>query len=359
MLIVLAGLGGRLDPMDGQQIIFPAALEAGDTIRLVAPAGPLDAQRIKLAEKRLREKGFQVQIPDDLFRADDYLAGTDARRAEELMQAFGDPNVAAIFPGTGGYGTMRILRRLNFDQIRQHPKILIGFSDITALHLAIHQKTGLVTFHSPNPMYGLGNEDGLSSFSEHWFWRALLPAGHGKSGDDLQKGYVLSPLAWASRDTEGRFEQACKLPLPTPLVSGKARGRIIGGNLSLIAALQGTPFEIVTEDRLLFLEDVGEAPYRVDRMLQSLQLAGKLDRLAGVVLGTFTRRENEDTSKETRTIIEVLTEYFSGRRYPVLLGFPVGHHSCNATLPIGVLCELDADQGSLRMLEDPTSTTSR
>jgi muramoyltetrapeptide carboxypeptidase len=146
--------------------------------------------------------------------------------------------------------------------------------------------------------------------------------------------------------------------LPTPLVGGKARGRIIGGNLSLIAALQGTPFEIITEDRLLFLEDVGEAPYRVDRMLQSLELAGKLDRLAGVVLGTFTRRENEDTSDETRTISEVLTEYFSGRSYPVLLGFPVGHHTCNATLPIGVLCELDADQGSLRVLENPTSTTS-
>ena len=329
---------------------FAKALRPGDTVMFVAPSGPLDRERVALASGRLQAMGFRVTVPSDLYRQDDYLAGTDDQRAAELLAAFRDPEVAAIFPGTGGYGATRILDQLDYELIRQHPKVLIGFSDITALHVAIQQRTGLVTFHTPNPMWGLGSPDGLSDYSAHWFWRAILSDRYtGTSGP----GYVISPRAWAEERTAERLQQVCQLPVPRALSPGRAEGRLIGGNLSLVAALMGTPFEPELNGRILLLEDVGEAPYRVDRMLCTLQSAGKLDEVAGVVLGTFTRRENEDTSGEVRTIAQVLAEYFSDRHYPVLSGFPVGHHVCNATLPLGARYALDADEGSLTLLENP------
>ena len=271
------------------------------------------------------------------------------RRAEELNAAFRSPDVDAIFPGTGGYGSTRILERLDFDMIQHNPKVLVGFSDITALHSAINQRTGLVTFHSPNPMWGLGNEDNLSPFSAHWFWRALLADRYPPG----ELGYTISPLGWIDSATNAVLKKECELELPITVHGGRAEGRLIGGNLSLVAALMGTPYEIDTTDKILFLEDVGEAPYRVDRMLCTMRLAGRLSRLRGVVLGQFTRRKNEDTSDEIRTIDDVLDEYFSQLGIPVVKNFPLGHHRCNATLPVGVLCELDADKQTIRLLENP------
>lgn len=328
--------------------IFPPALRPGDTIAFVAPAGPLNKEKMELARERLLAMGFQVRAADDLYRETGYLAGSDERRAAELNEAFRDKSVAAIFPGTGGYGTTRILDRLDYDAIRDNPKLLVGFSDITALHIAINQHTGLVTFHSPNPMWGLGNEDNLTPFSAHWFWRALLADRyHGSTS-----GYVITALGDLPA-TNVLQQEVCKLDRPVTVRAGTAQGRLIGGNLSLVAALMGTQYEIDTRDKILFLEDVGEAPYRVDRMLCGLRLAGKLDQLSGVMLGQFARRQNEDTTDETTTIDQVLDEYFSGLGIPVIKNFPMGHHKCNATLPVGVLCELDADQQTIRVLENP------
>lgn len=333
--------------------LFPPALKPGDTIVFVAPAGPLDEDRIELARKRLEERGFHTRVAEDLYRKTGFLAGTDERRVHELLSAFRDERVNAIFPGTGGYGTTRILDRLDYDLIREHPKVLIGFSDITALHLAIHQQTGLVTFHSPNPMWGLGNEGNLHPFSSRWFWRALLAEKYQDPHGTAAPGYLITTMVGEGTDTDGEFESLCNLPTPVSLHDGKARGRLLGGNLSLIAALMGTPYEIETDGKILFIEDVGEAPYRVDRMLCTLRLAGKLDGLAGAILGSFTRRKNEDTSDEITTIDDVLKEYFGRLKIPVVKGFPVGHHVCNATLPQGVLCELDSARGELRLLENP------
>src|SRR6478735_10959319 len=154
--------------------IFPKALAPGDTVIIVAPAKYLDVERVALAKKRLEQMGFKVRIPAGLFRKKGFLGGTDDERAAELMAAFADPKVNAIFPGTGGYGTTRILDKLDYDVIRRNPKILVGFSDITGLHIAINQQTGLVTFHSPLPEWGLGIDQNLMPFAAKWFWRAIL-----------------------------------------------------------------------------------------------------------------------------------------------------------------------------------------
>lgn len=322
-------------------VVYPAAMKPGDTLRFVAPAGPLQRKRVMLAKERLEKRGFIVQLPENLFRKNDYLAGSDQERADELMAAFADAEVDAIFPGTGGYGATRILDLLDYDVIRANPKILVGYSDITALHVAISQKAGVVTFHSPTPMYGLGSPEGLAPFSARLFWRAVLASEY-PSNPSPDKGYTI------------RIEpNETAVDEPVTLVPGVARGPLVGGNLSVVHAMMGTPYEIDTTGRILFLEDVGEAPYRVDRMLQTMKLAGKLDSVAGVVLGGFTRRDSEDTDGEVTTVDQVLRDFFENASYPVLSHFPCGHQRNNATLPMGVLMELDSAKKTLKLLENP------
>jgi muramoyltetrapeptide carboxypeptidase len=341
---VILALGLARTSAESPQILYPKALEPGDTIAIVAPAGPLDRERVALATERLEAMGFEVRSSGTLFRANDYLAGSDKQRAEELMDAFADPEIAAVFPGTGGYGATRILDRLDYNVIRQHPKIMVGFSDITALHIAIHQRTGLITFHSPTPQYGLGSPEHLAPFARRFFFRALLA-----------REYVAGPLT-GSQDTGYAIaiEPADgDIPSPRVLADGTGEGRLIGGNLSLVHALMGTPYEIETRGRILFLEDVGEAPYRVDRMLQTLKSAGKLDELAGAVLGAFTRRKNEEINGEEITIDQVLDDFFGKADYPVLAGFPVGHQRNNATIPVGAMARIDTTDNRLVILENP------
>ena len=332
----------------------------GDTIEIIAPAKYLDKDRVALAKKRLEEMGFKVRLPDTLFRKKGFLGGSDEERAAELMAAFADPEVKAVMPGTGGYGTTRIVDRLDYDVIRRNPKILVGFSDITALHIAINQQTGLVTFHSPLPEWGLGDESNLSPFAAKWFWRAILA----KSYDsDLplselgrprpQSGYTIytHPTDKSQLSTQ-LFDG---VPRPVTLHGGKARGRLIGGNVSVLHALMGTPYEIQTDGKILFLEDVGEAPYRIDRMLSTLRLAGKFDHVAGVILGQFTARKEEAKWDDDASVDDVLKDYFAKLNVPVLADFPLGHVRFNATLPVGAMAELDAEAQTLQLLENPVA----
>ena len=300
--------------------LWPEPLQRGDTIMFVAPAGELDEARMNLARERLEARGYRVVQRPDLFAKEGYLAGNDRRRADELMQAFLDPEVDAIFPGTGGYGTMRMLDLLDYEVIRKNPKTVIGFSDVTALHAALNRRTGLVTFHSPNPMYGLGSEDDATPFTSEWFFHALeCPRG----------AYTIDVPDHDGRDT---------IPQPVALARGKARGRLVGGNLSLISALEGTPYAIDTRDAILLIEDTREAPYRVDR----------------AVLGQFTRnydREDETRGGDPRFSVDgVLRQYFEDLGVPVLMNYPVGHHAMNATLPLGGEVEIDADAGTLTVV---------
>lgn len=323
------------DEAAARSMVQPPRLRPGDTLMFVAPAGDLDRDMMMRANDRLEVLGYRVMMRDDLFDVEGYLAGSDERRAEELMQAFLDPEVDAIFPGTGGYGTMRILDRLDYEAIRAHPKIVVGFSDITGLHMALNRRAGLVTFHTPTPMWGFGSEKGMTPFSEAHFWKAVL------DDAELQRtGYEI--------------EIPPEAPQPVALGAGRARGRLTGGNLSMISALEGTPFAIDARDAILLIEDVREAPYRVDRMLRQLWLSGKLQSLKGAVVGQFTRnydREEDQMTEDPRFTMEgVLRQYFEPLGIPVLMNFPVGHHSMNASLPLGGRVEVDADAGVLRVL---------
>lgn len=317
------------------KIIKPTPLFPGDTILFVAPSGSLDSTRMSLVKQRLEDRGYITIQATDLLREYGYLGGTDERRTEEFMNAWKEPSVKAIFPGTGGYGVTRILDDLDYNIIKQYPKILIGFSDITALHLAINKMTGLVTFHTPNPMYGLGGEDNLSPVSEYYFWQAI-------EGNN-PNGYIIDLEPFGLKDSV------------ITLNGGIGKGELTGGNLSLIATLMGTPYEIETDGKILFMEDVGEAPYRIDRYLSQIKLAGKFERVNGIILGKFTRREDEPPDDENSfSMMEVFEQYFSDLNIPVLANFPIGHYQNNITFPIGVQAELDADNKLVKILESPT-----
>jgi muramoyltetrapeptide carboxypeptidase len=274
---------------------------------------------------------------DDIFNVEGYLAGTDERRAEELMEAFLDDDVDGVLCVRGGYGCMRILDQLDFDQIRKHRKVLLGFSDVTALHAALQAKAGLVSFHGPGPASGLGSEKGPTDFTAQSLIQAIesgeLSAATGRSG------YTINvPESVAKVASYG---------------AGKATGRLVGGNLSLISALEGTPYAIDCRDAILLIEDVNEAPYRIDRMLAQLKLAGKLAQIRGAVLGQFTTefvREDKLTDDARFDTNGVLAQYFKDAGIPVLMNYPIGHHDQNATVPLGAQVEIDADNRMLRVL---------
>ena len=320
------------------------ALKKGDTILFVAPASYLDKVRMGRAKKRLEAMGFRTKAASDVFRKYGYLGGTDERRAQEIMNGFKNPEVDAIFPGTGGYGTTRMIHLLDYDVIRANPKLLVGFSDITGLHLAIQRKAKLITMHTPSPMYGLGSEGNLSDFSAKYFFRAILNEQYfDENGKKKEAGYVI----------ETPTERPKKMPAVEVLRVGKARGRLTGGNLSLIAATMGTPYEIDTKGKILFIEDVGEKVYRMDRYLSTLFLAGKFDDAAGIVIGHFTSLK---TDEDSIAFEKVLDRYFGKLNKPVIKGFSIGHHKYNASIPMGAMAELDTETKQLRLLEDPVIT---
>ena len=311
----------------------PPALLVGDTIAFCAPSGFLDSVRMSLAKTRLEEKGFYIIREDSIYRRWGYLAGTDAQRASELMSYFKDKSVRAIFPGTGGYGSTRILSMLDYDIIKSNPKIFIGFSDITALHIAFNQLANLITFHTPNPMYGLGSKKGLDPISELYFWSLLM-----NSDDNYEIPFDL-------------YGDSLKVQTMVP---GIASGKLVGGNLSLICSTMGSVYEAKTMGSILFIEDVGEAPYRIDRYLSELKLAGKLDLVNGIIIGRFSRRETEAPDRSTDfQMHQVFQQYFSKMKVPVIFNFPSGHGSINVSLPLGCIVEINTDDEIFKVLESP------
>ena len=312
----------------------PPALLVGDTIAFCAPSGFLDSVRMSLARSRLEEKGFYITQEESLYRRWGYLAGTDEQRASELMHHFKDKSVKAIFPGTGGYGSTRILSMLDYDIIKGNPKIFIGFSDITALHIAFNQLANLITFHTPNPMYGLGSKKGLDPISELYFWSLLM-----NSND------------YTYEIPFDLYGDSLKVQTMVP---GIASGKLVGGNLSLICSTMGSVYEAKTMGSILFIEDVGEAPYRIDRYLSELKLAGKLDLVNGIIIGRFSRRETEAPDRSTDfQMHQVFQQYFSKMKVPVIFNFPSGHGSKNVSLPLGCIVEINTDDEIFKVLESP------
>ncbi|MDY6838139.1 MAG: LD-carboxypeptidase [Thermodesulfobacteriota bacterium] len=298
--------------MEGR-VIKPTALSPGDTIGIAAPASPFDRKAFEQGVEVLEAMGFNVKIPDNLFKREGYLAGSDSERAALLMGLFSDGEVRAVLCARGGFGSMRLLPFLDFEAMGNHPKILVGFSDVTALLVSLYRKCGLVTFHGPMMTTLAKGSQATSS--------ALMAA------ITAHSPLVLTP----SR--------------PVVLNPGHAAGPVIGGNLSTLSHLMGTPFELVFGGHLLFLEERGEAPYRIDRMLSQLHLGGRLDGVAGVILGSF-----EDCGA-LEEVYDIVKGVFQNRPVPVLAGFDIGHGEDNVTLPMGLWADLDTENGNLRFLE--------
>ncbi len=319
--------------MASDSALKPQALLPGDTIALVAPAGPPAAEQIARAAANLEKRGYRTKVFADPASKRGYLAAGDAARAESLNRAFRDPEVRAILCLRGGYGSPRILDRIDYAALTAQPKILIGYSDITALLLAVRKRTGLVCFHGPmGREWSQGN--GPSPFTEKYFWPAFS-----------ERSQLFAD--WGGARPRGARPLAALAP-------GVAEGVLTGGNLSLVCALLGTPFEIDANGAILFLEEVSEKPFRIDRMLNQLRLSGKLAAARGVLLGVFEGCETGD-SEESLSLSEVFSDYLIPLGVPVLAGYPAGHTGDSATLPLGVRVRLDADAKTLSVLESPVA----
>ena len=295
------------------------ALRAEGTIALIAPAGPA-ALDVEKAGQWMRARGYDLHIFPGVYERDGYLAGSDEVRLRDLHAAFANPEIDAIFCLRGGYGTPRLLDGLDFDLLRANPKPFVGYSDITALHLAISRYAGFVTFHGP-----MLNADLLGD-KQQPTESSLLSMLRG----DLRAGSVLAhPVAY---------------PLTT-LAPGIACGRLLGGNLSMIAAVMGTRFEIDAEGIILLIEDVNEPIYRIDRLLTHLHLAGKLVQIAGVLVGDVA-------GVDKASLERLLKQTFEPLCIPVLAGWRSGHCDPNLTLPMGALVRLDAGEQQLMLEQD-------
>jgi muramoyltetrapeptide carboxypeptidase len=319
-------------------VIKPKGLRRGDAISVIAPAGPVNRERMGRALARIEERGFRIKMHGDIFRSRGYLAGDDAKRADELMAAFSDQETTAVWCARGGYGVARILNLVDFDLIRRNPKVFIGFSDITLLHVAIQQRTGLLTFHGPNLQDGFGKPEDIPLANESALWRAVMEAS--EQSAERASAYAID------------YSEIPAANLRT-IRSGKTTGSLIGGNLAVICGVMGTPFEIETAGRILFLEDISERLYRIDRYLSQLTLAGKLSQAAGVLLGDFSYEDGDHAESEA-DLVGLFHEYLSPLAMPVLAGFPAGHEQFNLTLPMGALVSLDADQKCITVCERPT-----
>lgn len=311
-------------------IIKPPRLRRGMRVGLVAPASPPhEPEGVRYGIEVLQSFGFEVVEGAHLWARDQYLAGSDRQRADDVNRMFRRSDIDAVFCLRGGYGSSRILPLLDYEAIRENPKVITGFSDISALVLAIHTLTGLVTFHGPVA------EQGFSDYTLDEFKKVMM--------EPVAPVSVAAPPPFERR--EGQVERKNRL---TRFVGGKARGRLMGGNLSLLTHLMGTPYEPDFQGRILFLEDIDEAPYRVDRMLTQLWLTGKLQQVAGVVLGKFSRSDDDGNSF---SLEEVFEQRFVPMGVPTLRGLMIGHVSDRASLPLGIEAELDVDAGTLTLLE--------
>jgi muramoyltetrapeptide carboxypeptidase len=285
-------------------VVKPPILRPGDTIGIAAPASPFDRKAFEQGVGVLESLGFRVRIPEGIFRREGYHAGSDSERAALLMDLFDDDTIQAVFCARGGFGVLKILPLLDFAAIRRHPKVLVGFSDITTLLVAVHQACNMVAFHGP----------------------------------------LVTSLAQGSDSTTTALTNAVSSLQPLVLIPskpvvlnpGKASGIVMGGNLTTLVHLVGTPFEPRFDGRLLFLEDRGEAPYRIDRMLT---------HLSGIILGSF-----EDCGADD-DVCQIVKTMFQDRGIPILAGFDMGHGTENITLPMGLEAELNTEDESLRFKE--------
>lgn len=317
--------------MGSKQLVRPPRLRAGSRLALVAPAGPLsERDDLARAVDLCHALGYEPVPGSHALDRHGYLAGTDESRLADLNAALSNPAIDGIWCLRGGYGVTRILDRVDFEAFERRPRPVIGFSDITALLIALHQASGIATFHGPM------SRAPLTGFSRGHFEKVLSTAAPaGRLGRWPSPANILVPRA----------------PRIITIQGGVAEGPLIGGNLSLLAALAGSRHFPSLAGALLFIEDVGEDLYRVDRLLAQLRMIGALEDLAGVIVGQFTDMRRGAGDGGALAFDEVLTTYFGPIGVPVAAGFPIGHVDDQWTLPIGARARLDATAGEVDILE--------
>lgn len=312
-----------------RKMIKPKRLKVGDNVAVIAPSSGVSKQAFDRALDNIRSIGFTPKEGRYARGSKGFLSGTDDERLHDLHWAFRDPEIKGIWCVRGGSGAPRLLPGLDYQLIKKNPKVFIGFSDITALHLAIFQRTGLVTFHGPV---------GTSDYSEY------------------TRKHVLSMLVTPSVPykvdvSELNLQSASELFRPTVISPGKGRGPLTGGNLSLIGALGGTPFALNdVRGKLLFLEDINEPPYKVDRLLTQLRQSVDLSTVAGIALGVFASGE-PTRDAPAASLLSVFQDRLGGLGVPVISGLSFGHIRDNFTLPMGIAAELDTEKATLTFLE--------
>lgn len=302
----------QLEPMK------PLPLRRGEKIGVVAPSGSVNDEQLCAGVEILRQAGFGVELAQGILDRKGYLAGEQRKRAKALEDLFKREDIAAIFCARGGFGSIQLLPFLDAEAIRLHPKVFVGYSDVSILLNWLLQRCGMVTFHGP--MVAMEIARGLKGRSEEFFWGTLL-------GEKRK---------W-------------QLQAPETFRPGFAEGEMVGGCLSIVVTTLGTLYEIKTAGKILFLEDIGERPYRIERMLTHLKMAGKLEEIAGLVFGSFTNCEGEGD----RGLREIIQELFRDAPYPVIAGLEAGHGEENLLLPFGAKMTLDGKTGSLSLLESP------
>lgn len=323
------GLGGTSFPSETKKSIEkirPKRIKPGDTIGLAAPSTWLSEKELESSVEKLNKLGFNVVYYDKILSRTGYLAGDDKTRAEGLNEMFARKDVDAIMCARGGYGCQRILDYVDFELIKQNPKIFIGFSDITALLYAIFSQTGLICFH------GLVSISTFDDYSTKKFRNVLMEPEENKNLTDRED--ILETI-WT-------------------INKGSAIGELVGGNLSIVSTMIGTKYDVNYDGKIVFLEEVGEEPYRVDRMFTHLINSGKLENAKGLALGIFSNcevREVDPGFKESFKLSEVILDRVKDLNIPAVYGLPFGHVSRKTIIPFGAEAKLDSTNGTLELLE--------
>ncbi len=308
------------------RIIKPKKLLPGDTIGIISPASsPVNLTKIEDGVKYLESLGYKVLVGENVGNTRGYLAGTDSERLNDLHEMFANKNVKAIISVRGGYGSGRLLDKIDYSLIRKNPKIFVGYSDLTALQMAFLKKAGLVTFAGPMLAVDFAGE--IDSFTEEYFWRIVTST---------------KKIGRLSNPNNEKFFMLNK---------GRAEGKLIGGNLALFASLLGTEFFPDTKGNILLLEEIGEEPYKIDRMFNQLRLSKVFKNVNGILLGRFVDCYENDKAKNTLTLNEVIADYFQSMKIPILYNISHGHIKQTITIPFGLNCKINSTKGFIEIME--------
>jgi len=304
-------------------------LRVGDTIGLIAPGGNVSQKELDESKESLTALGFKTYHTPNILAKDGYLAGTDQQRADDMMHMFTNKEVNAIVCVRGGYGTVRTLDLLDYDTIKSNPKILLGYSDVTALLIALYQKAGLVAFHGPVA------SSTFNDFTTESFRKVLM---------EVPDNYKYAYQREAETESNTEFDEYT-------ITSGEAKGELIGGNLVMLQSLIGTAYEPNFENKIIFMEEIKEKPYKIDRMLTHLIMSTNFSKAAGIVCGIFNKCDKNQEDVDSFTLKEVLEKRLSPLNIPCYYGAPFGHVINKLTLPTGINAKIDATKQFIKLLE--------